>query len=133
ASAGSHIWHRNVNWRLFVVLGISGALGGIGGAYFLTGIDGDLIKPYIVIYLGLMGGVILWRAWRGVKPRKLSWKLPAPLGLVGGFVDAVGGGGWGPTVTSTLVGSGASAREAIGTVNSAEFVVTMAISAAFVW
>src|SRR5690606_31038963 len=69
----------------------------------------------------------------GVKPRKLSWKLPAPLGLVGGFVDAVGGGGWGPTVTSTLVGSGASAREAIGTVNSAEFVVTVAISAAFVW
>lgn len=133
ASAGSHVVHRNVNWRLLALLGLGGVTGGALGAYVLTSIDGDLIKPYIVIYLGLMGLLILWRAWRGVQPRRVSSKWPAPLGLVGGFMDAVGGGGWGPTVTSTLVGSGASAREAIGTANTAEFFVTLAISSAFVW
>ena len=133
ASAGAHVWHRNVNWRLFALLALGGVTGGVLGAYVLTSISGDLIKPYIVIYLGLMGALILWRAWRGTKPRRISSKWPAPLGLIGGFMDAIGGGGWGPTVTSILVGSGASAREAIGTANTAEFFVTVAISAAFVW
>ena len=57
----------------------------------------------------------------------------APLGLVGGFLDAIGGGGWGPTVSSTLVGAGQEPRRAIGTVNTAEFFLTVAISATFVW
>jgi len=133
ASAGSHVVHRNVNWRLFGLLAVGGVVGGALGAFVLTSIDGELIKPYIVCYLALMGMLILWRAWRGAHPRRISSKWPAPLGLVGGFMDAIGGGGWGPTVTSTLVGSGASAREAIGTANSAEFFVTVAISATFVW
>lgn len=133
ASAGSHVAHRNVNWRLFALLALGGVTGGALGAYVLTSISGDLIKPYIVLYLAFMGLLILWKAWRGVKPRRISSKWPAPLGLVGGFMDAVGGGGWGPTVTSTLVGSGASAREAIGTANTAEFFVTLAISGAFLW
>jgi uncharacterized membrane protein YfcA len=133
ASAGSHILHKNVNWLLFALLGLGGIIGGAAGTYFVTSIDGDLIEPYIMIYLALMGVIILWRAIKGFKPRKPSMKVPFPLGLVGGFVDAVGGGGWGPTVTSTLVGSGTSAREAVGTVNTAEFVVACAISGAFVW
>lgn len=133
ASAGSHVAHRNVNWRLFALLAAGGIVGGVLGAYVLTSVDGDLIKPFIVIYLGLMGLLILWRAWRGVRPKRISSRWPAPLGVLGGFMDAVGGGGWGPTVTGTLVGSGASAREAIGTVNTAEFFVTVAISATFVW
>lgn len=133
ASAGSHVVHRNVNWRLFGLLTIGGVVGGIGGAYVLTSIDGATVKPFIVIYLGLMGLLILWRALRGVVAKRISSKWPAPLGVLGGFMDAVGGGGWGPTVTSTLVGSGASPREAIGTANTAEFFVTVAISATFVW
>jgi len=133
ASAGSHVAHKNVNWRLFGLLAAGGVVGGVLGAFVLTSVDGDLIKPFIVIYLGLMGVLILWRAWRGVKPKPISSKWPAPLGVLGGFMDAVGGGGWGPTVTSTLVGSGADARTAIGTANTAEFLVTVAISATFVW
>jgi len=133
ASAGSHVVHKNVNWRLFALLGIGGIIGGALGAFVLTSIDGDLIKPYIIVYLGLMGVLILWRALRGAVGKRISSKWPTPLGIIGGFMDAIGGGGWGPTVTSTLVGSGANPREAIGTANTAEFFVTVAISATFVW
>ena len=130
-SASSHLAHKNVDWKMFWPLAISGVIGGIFGAYVLTAIDGDTIKPFIVVYLGVMGGVILWRAWKGKGNRPVSPKLVAPLGLVGGFCDAAGGGGWGPTVTSTLVGSGAAPRHAVGTVNTAEFLVTVAVSMAF--
>lgn len=131
ASASSHLAHKNVDWKMFWPLSIAGVVGGILGAYVLTSIDGDKIKPFIVVYLGVMGGLILWRAWKGKGNRAVSPKLVAPLGLVGGFADAAGGGGWGPTVTSTLVGSGAAPRQAVGTVNTAEFLVTVAVSAAF--
>ena len=134
ASAGSHIWHRNVEWRLFVPLAIAGVIGGVLGAYVLAGIDGDAIKPFIVAYLALMGLWILWRATKDIRPKHIrpSW-IVAPLGVIGGFFDAVGGGGWGPTVSSTLVGAGAEPRRAIGTANTAEFFLTVAISATFVW
>jgi hypothetical protein len=132
ASAGSHVAHRNVNWRLFATLAAGGVVGGVLGAFILTSVDGDLIKPYVVAYLGVMGGLILWRAWRGIQPRSFPPKWPIPLGMAGGFMDAIGGGGWGPTVTSTLVGAGGEPREAIGTTNTAEFLVTVAISATFV-
>lgn len=134
ASAGSHIWHKNVEWRLFIPLAIAGVIGGVLGAYVLAGIDGDVIKPFIVAYLALMGLWILWRATRDIRPKHIrpSW-IVAPLGVIGGFFDAVGGGGWGPTVSSTLVGAGAEPRRAIGTVNTAEFFLTVAISATFVW
>lgn len=132
ASASSHVAHRNVVWKMFWPLAIAGVIGGVIGTYVLTSIDGDVIKPFIVGYLGIMGLVILWRAWKGPGKRGMSPKLIAPLGLVGGFCDATGGGGWGPTVTSALVGSGNSPRYSVGTVNTAEFFVTVAISAAFV-
>ncbi|HEX5775091.1 MAG TPA: sulfite exporter TauE/SafE family protein [Caulobacteraceae bacterium] len=131
ASASSHLAHRNVDWKMFWPLAVSGVIGGILGAYVLTAIEGDRIKPFIVVYLGIMGAVILWRAWKGKGNRRVSPKLVAPLGLVGGFADAAGGGGWGPTVTSSLVGSGAAPRQAVGTANTAEFLVTVAVSAAF--
>jgi uncharacterized membrane protein YfcA len=130
-SAGSHIAHKNVDWKMFWPLAISGVIGGIIGAYVLTSLDGSKIKPVIVIYLGVMGCVILYRAWKGKGNKPVSPKLAAPLGLVGGFCDAAGGGGWGPTVTSTLVGSGASPRHAVGTVNTAEFLLTVAVSVTF--
>ncbi|HEV2082276.1 MAG TPA: sulfite exporter TauE/SafE family protein [Brevundimonas sp.] len=134
ASATSHVLHKNVEWRLFVPLAVAGVLGGVLGAYVLSGIDGDAIKPFIVAYLALMGLYILWRATRDVKPKTIRprWVV-APLGLVGGFMDAIGGGGWGPTVSSAMVGAGEEPRRAIGTVNTAEFFLTTAISATFVW
>lgn len=133
ASAGSHVWHRNVEWRLFVPLAIAGVIGGVVGAYLLAGIDGDVIKPFIVVYLAAIGFYILWRARKDRESRRLGRGLVAPLGLVGGFLDAVGGGGWGPTVSSTMMGAGAEPRRAIGTVNTAEFFLTSAISATFLW
>lgn len=131
ASAVSHIAHRNVDGRLLVLLAAGGMLGGVVGTYLLTSVDGELIKPFVVAWLGLMGVVILYRAWKGARPKPFSWKGPFPLGLVGGFFDAVGGGGWGPVVTSTLLGSGADPRKAIGTTNAAEAFVAAAVSAAF--
>ncbi|MFN3513393.1 MAG: sulfite exporter TauE/SafE family protein [Phenylobacterium sp.] len=131
ASAGSHAVNKNVNWRLFVPLALGGCIGGALGAFVLTSIDGNTIKPFITAYLGLMGALILYRAWRAAKPRAFPARWSGPLGGVGGFLDAVGGGGWGPTVTSALVGAGGDPRTSIGTANTAEFFVTSAISASF--
>lgn len=133
ASAGSHVWHRNVEWRLFTPLAIAGVIGGVLGAYVLAGIDGDVIKPFVVAYLSLIGVWILWRAGHDVRPRRLPAWITAPIGVIGGFLDAIGGGGWGPTVSSAMVGAGHEPRKAIGTVNTAEFFLTVAISATFVW
>lgn len=131
ASAASHLAAKNVEARLFWPLMLAGVVGGAGGAYLLTQIDGDRVKPFISAYLASIGVWILWRAWRGGVTREVPVAVAPPLGLVGGFLDAVGGGGWGPMVTSTLVGAGKDPRRAIGTVNAAEFFVTVAISAAF--
>lgn len=133
ASAGSHIWHKNVEWRLLLPLAIAGVIGGVLGAYVLTGLEASTIKPFVVAYLALVGVWILWRAGHDIRPRRLPTWVTGPLGLVGGFLDAIGGGGWGPTVTSSMVGAGQEPRRAIGTVNTAEFFLTVAISATFVW
>ena len=132
ASAISHLYHRNVGWRLLALLSAGGVIGGVAGTYVLTSIKGDVIKPYVVAWLGLMGLTILYRAWRETRPKLFSWQLPFPLGLTGGFFDAIGGGGWGPIVTSTLMGGGADPRQAIGTTNAAEFFMAVAVSAAFI-
>lgn len=133
ASAGSHVWHRNVDWRLLLPLAVAGVVGGCLGAYVLSGIEGEVIKPFVVTYLAVIGAYIVWRAGHEVTPRRLpSWAM-APTGAVGGFLDAIGGGGWGPTVSSALVAAGQEPRRAIGTVNIAEFFLTVAISATFVW
>lgn len=133
ASATSHVGHRNVDWRLFWRLVPAGIAGGVLGAYVLTSIDGEVLRPYVTAYLTAMGLYILYRALRGRRqavPQRTI--LVVPLGVAGGFVDAAGGGGWGPVVTSTLVGSGGAPRYVIGTVNTAEFLLTTAISATFV-
>ena len=131
ASAGSHAVNRNVNWKLFAPLALGGCIGGGIGAFLLTSIDGGVLKPFITGYLALMGALIIYRAWRATTPRAFPVRWSGPLGGVGGFLDAVGGGGWGPTVSSALVGSGAEPRESIGTANAAEFFVTATISATF--
>lgn len=131
ASGLSHIVYRNVDWKLLALLSSGGVVGGVLGAYVLTSVPGEAVKPYVVAWLGLMGLVILHRAWRQRRPKVFSWKSPLPLGLAGGFFDAIGGGGWGPVVTSSLMGAGADPRKAIGTTNTAEVFVAAATSAAF--
>ncbi len=131
ASAASHSANKNVNWKLFLPLAAGGVVGGIVGAFVLTSVDGDILKPWITAYLSIMGLVIIWRATKKTRERVFPVKFSAPLGLVGGFFDAIGGGGWGPTVTTTMVGSGQDPRISIGTTNTAEFFVTAAISATF--
>ena len=131
ASAGSHTVNKNVNWKLFGPLVAGGVVGGVLGAFVLTSIDGDILKPWITVYLSIMGLVIIWRATKKTRERAFPIKFSGPLGLVGGFFDAIGGGGWGPTVTTTMVGSGQDPRISIGTTNTAEFFVTAAISATF--
>ena len=131
-SAGSHAWHRNVNWRLFWTLAPAGILGGLAGTYVLTSFDGNAIKPYVAAYLAVMGVYILIRAifWPP-KPVEPELAVVVPLGAFGGFADAVGGGGWGPVVATGLIGRGSAPRETIGTVNTVEFFLTTAVSAAF--
>jgi uncharacterized protein len=132
ASGLSHWKLGNVDRRLIWRLAVPGIIGGIIGAYVLSNVPGEVFKPYISAYLLLLGLFIIYKAVH----RKPSFvdvppKNVAPLGFVGGLVDAIGGGGWGPIVTSTLLGQGATPRYAIGSVNMAEFFVTFAISATF--
>ncbi len=124
----------NIDWKLVKRLLIPGAIGGVAGAYLLTSINGDFIKPYISAYLLIMGIIILVKAvhytakpHNGVHTARVSI-----LGVVGGFFDAIGGGGWGPIVTTTLVARGKDARQTIGSVNFSEFFVTLAESVTFV-
>lgn len=133
ASGASHVYHRNITWALWLPLVIAGMIGGVLGAYVLSGIDGAMIKPFILAYLAILGIWIVLRGLKDIKPKHIRSFWGAPLGLIGGFLDAIGGGGWGPTATTALVGAGKDPRKAIGTVNSAEFFVTVAISATFVW
>lgn len=133
ASAISHIAHRNVDWKLFGGLVLPGMLGGIVGAYLLANIDGSVARPFVMAYLSAIGVYLLYRAWRMDRAAKhKSAKVIAPLGLVGGFLDAAGGGGWGPVVTSNLLVQGTEPRKTIGTVNTAEFFLTATISLTFI-
>ncbi len=132
ASAGSHVWHRNINWRLFRRLAPAGICGGILGAYILTTVDATMIRPFVAAYLAGMGVYILYRAYRQARTiENHSSAVVIPMGAIGGTLDAIGGGGWGPVVTTGLIGSGGAPREVIGTVNTSEFFVTVAISATF--
>jgi len=132
ASGASHIWHRNVDWGLFRRLVPFGVIGGVAGAYLLSSIDASAARPFVMLYLTGIGFYLLWRAIRLSKPKFEDPRYTRPLALAGGFLDAAGGGGWGPVVTSNLLFQGGDPRKVIGTVNSAEFLLTLSISIAFV-
>ena len=127
----SHVAHRNVDWRLFFRIAVPGVIGGVLGAYVLTRIDAATAKPIVLAYLTALG---LYLLWRGAMHRHTERepKVVEPLGLAGGFLDAAGGGGWGAVVTSNLLVQGSSPRKTIGTVNTAEFFLTVTISATFI-
>lgn len=128
----SHLLHGNIDKALFFKLLIPGVIGGVLGAYVLTSIDAGVIKPFILAYLSCIGLYILWRGLF-YPPKVKDAKIVAPLGLIGGFLDAAGGGGWGPVVTSNLLLQGADPRKVVGTVNSVEFFLTLTVSAVFIW
>ena len=131
ASAASHIYHRNVDWRFVSRLGVAGVLGAILGAWILSNVDVTAARRYVYVYLLLMGAYILWRSVRiaPIRERPAGWMPPA--GFAAGFLDASGGGGWGPVATTTLVGSGHAPRQTVGSVNTAEFFVTVASATTF--
>ena len=130
ASGISHTLHRNVNWRLFRRIVIPGVIGGVLGAYVLT-LALDRARPFVFAYLVAIGLYILWRGIRLGHQEKKP-RIVEPLGFIGGFLDAAGGGGWGPVVTSNLLAQGAHPRKVIGTVNTAEFFLSITISATFI-
>src|SRR4030095_15741105 len=127
----SHVAHRNVDWRLFTRIVVPGVIGGVLGAYILTQVHADTAKPFVLAYLTALG---LYLFYRGVMHRHTERrpKVVSPLGLIGGFLDAAGGGGWGAIVTSNLLVQGSNPRKTIGTVNTAEFFLTLTISATFI-
>ena len=131
ASGISHFRLKNIGKTLFLRLLIPGIIGGALGAYVLSNLYNEKFDPLIDLYLIIMGVVIIIKAFRKSKATRDPGMYVYPLGFIGGFLDAVGGGGWGPVVTSTLVASGHDVKKTIGSVNAAEFFVTIAESAAF--
>lgn len=129
----SHLFLKNVNTKLLFKLAIPGVLGAVAGAYLLSAVlDGGVVKPYIAGYLLIIGIFILIRSFRVFKPKDEVKKVSL-LGLTGGFFDAIGGGGWGPIVTSNLIFQGWTPKETIGTVNTAEFFVTFFSTGVFLF
>ena len=130
ASALSHVWHGNVNRPLLIRLAAAGVLGGVLGAYVLVDVfPKELVRPFVTAYLLGMAVLIFQRMLRRKAPA--ARMPPAPLGFAGGFLDAIGGGGWGPLVASTLLARGDEPRRSVGTANAAEFFVAASVSATF--
>ncbi|MEA1784833.1 sulfite exporter TauE/SafE family protein [Arenibacter sp. GZD96] len=134
ASGLSHIKFKNIDKDLFFKLVITGVVGAVLGAYLLSGVlDGGVIKPYVAGYLLLLGFYLIYKGFaKKVKEKEAVKKAPL-LALIGGFMDTVGGGGWGPIVTSNLLAQGKNPRQTIGTVNTAEFFVTFFATAIFIF
>ncbi|WP_374339589.1 sulfite exporter TauE/SafE family protein [Methyloversatilis sp.] len=128
----SHLRLGNVDRKLMLRLLIPGVTGGVLGALVVTHFDGAALKPWISGYLLVMGIYVLAKAWRHRRKPAQEPKHVAKLALFGGFVDAAGGGGWGPVVTTSLVGAGQDPRRTIGSVNFAEFFIAIASAGAFV-
>lgn len=131
ASAISHQAFGNVDRHLFRRLLIPGVIGAVIGAYLLSEF-GDFLKPWVSGYLLVMGLVIVAKAFIRVPPRHVTSHL-VPLGFFGALVDAMGGGGWGPIVSSNLIVRGNDVRITIGSVNAVEFFVTLAASITFIF
>jgi hypothetical protein len=126
----SHWRFGNVDKDLFKKLAIPGIIGALLGASLVSYFDGNALKPFISFYLLIMGIVVLIKGIKNKIAEKKSINIPF-LGLIGGFADSSGGGGWGPIVTTTLLSRGNAPRTTIGTVNAAEFLVAVAASGVF--
>lgn len=129
----SHALHGNIDKRLFLRLLVPGIVGGVAGAYLLTNIDAEVVKPFVLAYLVAIGIYLLIRGILFPPGESKKPKVVEPLGLVGGFLDAAGGGGWGPIVTSNLLVQGVEPRRVVGTVSAVEFFLTATVSATFIY
>ena len=130
ASGISHLTLKNVDLKLFKKIVLPGVLGAIIGALLLSFVNNQILKPIVASYLIGLGFYIIYKSIK--KSRQAhSFKRLKFLGLVGGFFDAVAGGGWGPIVTGTLISRGHIPHKTIGTVNLTEFFVTLAQSVVF--
>ena len=130
ASAWSHQRFGNVDRQLFKRLVIPGMIGAALGAYLLSALPGEKLKPWIAGYILVMGIVVFIKAFKQVPPVQVASKVGLH-GFFGALIDSMGGGGWGPIVASTLLARGNEARFTVGTVNAVEFFVTLASSAVF--
>lgn len=129
-SALAHHQFGNVNRQLFLRLLMPGIIGSVIGVILLTHVDSASIKPFIAIYLMVLGFIIIGKIFREIPPKTVTHHL-MPLGFIGALLDAIGGGGWGPIVTSSLLARGNDVRTTIGSVNACEFFITMTVSATF--
>ena len=130
ASGISHAISGNVDKRMFLRLLLPGVIGGAIGAYGLSNVDAAVIKPLVLGYLALLGVILLLRGMRDTF-KKGTARHVGPLGFLGGLLDAIGGGGWGPVVSSSLMLQGTEPRTVVGTVNSAEFFIAVVIAGTF--
>jgi uncharacterized protein len=128
ASGLSHGFVGNVDWRLVARLAVPGVCGGVIGATLLSVIQSPWLKPVVALYLCALGSFILWRTLRPAVSTGQTVR-PTRLGLVSGFLDAIGGGGWSPLTSGTLIADQHEPRIAIGSASAAEFFVTLAIAA----
>ncbi len=136
-SGGSHWKFGNVHWRTVGLIGLPGALGAYFGATFLSSVDGSNVAPFTAVILCCLGAYMLYRfafdvARASVDPSSLRVRFLVPLGVVGGVIDAIGGGGWGPVATPTLMTAGRmEPRTAIGSASLAELLVALGASLGF--
>lgn len=141
ASGLSHLKFGNVNKKLFTSLLIPGIIGAVLGAMVLSLLEEGAIfseddakkyiRPFTMVYTMILGIIVLRKALIKMAPKNKITKV-TPLALLGGFMDSIGGGGWGPIVTSTLISSGRAINYTIGSVNLAEFFVALSSSLTFI-
>lgn len=129
-AALSHIINKNLDWSILVALVVFGTLGGALGMLLLTSLKGQALNLLVTTYLFLIGGLIVWRAVKGVAPRILPAARKRLIGFAGGIIEGIGGS-WGPVVTTSLLGSGVESRYAIGSSNVAEFAVSVTVFSAY--
>lgn len=128
----THLKFQNVNKKLFKSLLIPGMLGAVAGAYILYSLEeyNYIIRPIVAVYTFILGAAIIRKAILETKKKRKTKNVPA-LASFGGFMDSIGGGGWGPIVTTTLIARGRHPRYTVGSVNLAEFFVSLASSLTF--
>ena len=138
ASGISHIRFGNVDKEVVLKLIIPGSIGAFLGAIFLGSIPGDLIKPYVSLFLLFLGIFVIYRflfkfnSQTKVSKQKVSKKQLLPLGFIAGFFDATGGGGWGPIATPVLITSNKmEPRKVIGSVDTSEFAIAVSSTIGF--
>lgn len=135
----SHHKFGNVDWRTVLILAVPGFVGAFAGATLLAGLNGDAATPWISGLLLALGVYVIWRflALGGARPTfkgRPGKGLLVPIGLVGGALDAIGGGGWGPVGTTTLLSSGRlEPRKVVGSIDTSEFVVAVGGSLGFLF